>query len=163
MEQILKNKRVAVLLADGFNQAHLTEIKSVLENAGATLVLISASTGTTLQSRAEDGAAEFFVDQPISNVCIDEYDALFLPGGKQSAQSLMQHDEAKQFIHGMTAQGSPIATLGEARELLVGVCEDGCPSFIAEADDAEAVRNAGQEILTLFASKPASEAQKHTA
>ena len=163
MEQILKNKTVAVLLADGFNETHLTEIKPLLENAGATLVLISATMGTSLKSREEDGADEFFVDQPISNACADEYAALLLPGGRENVQTLLSHDEAKQFVHDMMAQKSPVAALGEAGGLLQSVSGAETQTFTAEAEGIGATKEAGQEILRLFSAEPMSEMQKHGA
>lgn len=133
----------------------------LLTDAGASTVLISASVGTRVSSE-ETGECELFIDQPLSNACADEYDALLVPGGIESTKTLLAHDEAKQFVQAFAAQKSPIALLGEAVQLKP---EDAETSQIvtASAESEDAVQAAAQQILELFASAPPTETQKHTA
>lgn len=160
---MLKNKCIAILVADGFNEAHLLQTKSLLENAGGSTVLISASTGTRIKSRASDGGDEFFFDQPITNACAEDYDALLLPGGAESIQTLQSHNEAVQFVTDFLAQKRPVAALGEAAQLVQGAGGTQPAPFSAPADDADSLNAAGQKILLLFAASAPTETQKHTA
>lgn len=160
MEQTLKNRIVAVLVADGFSDAQLLPTRMLLTDAGASTVLISASVGTRVSSE-ETGVCELFIDQPISNACADEYDALLVPGGVESTKTLLAHDEAKQLVQAFAAQKSPIALLGEAAQLKPD--GDTAQIIMASAETEDAVQAAAQEILALFASAPPTETQKHTA
>jgi protease I len=45
MEKTLKGKKVAILVADGFEQVELTEPKKALEAAGATTEIVSPAEG----------------------------------------------------------------------------------------------------------------------
>lgn len=158
MEQTLKNKCIAILVADGFNEAHLLQTKSLLENAGGETVIISASTGTRVKSRESDGNDEFFFDQPITNACAEDYDVLLLPGGAESVRTIQSHAEANQFVLDFIAQKRPIAALGEAAQLV----PNGDAVFSDPAGDEESLSAAEQEILRLFAIAPMTEMQKHT-
>ena len=161
MEQTLKNKCVALLTANGFNPVHLENVKCELENAGAIVVLISASTATKVKSGGPNGD-ELFFDQPISNVCVEDYDVLFLPGGAESVQTLMAHDEARQFVSDFAAQNRPVAALGEAAQLL----QEGAAGdlvFTAPAASEADTEAAAQEILRLFSVAPMTETQRRTA
>ena len=162
MEQTLKNKCIAVLVADGFNETHLLQTKTLLENAGGTTVIVSATTGTRIKSQASDGSDEFFFDQPISNVEANEYDALLLPGGDESVQTLSSHAEAVQFVTDFLAQKRPVAALDEAKNLLQ-ICGADATTFTASAGTPTELDSAGQEILRLFGANPLTEIQKHTA
>jgi protease I len=56
MEKKLKGKKVAILVADGFEQVELTEPKKALEEAGAITEIVSPPTmkcrgGTTTRKR----------------------------------------------------------------------------------------------------------------
>ena len=44
MEEKLKGKKVAILVADGFEQVELTEPKKALEDAGAITEIVSQTT-----------------------------------------------------------------------------------------------------------------------
>ena len=71
----ISDKRIAILAADGFEQSELTVPKQRLEEAGATVDIISLKTGEIWGWDHDDWGEPIAVDRTIDAVNIDEYDA----------------------------------------------------------------------------------------
>jgi protease I len=123
MEQMLRGKRVAILVADGFEQVELTEPKQALDQSGAMTVIVSTAKGSTVKGWQHDHwGDEFAIDQPITNANVDDYDALLLPGGVLNPDTLRTHPEAVAFVRSFFEAGKPVAA----------ICHG--PWMLAEAD-----------------------------
>ena len=120
MEQILRGKCVAILVADGFEQVELTEPKMALDQAGAMTVIVSTATGSTVKGWQHDRwGDEFAIDQPITNANVSDYDALLLPGGVMSPDTLRTHPEAVAFVRSFFEAGRPVAAICHGPWMLV--------------------------------------------
>ena len=84
----LKNVVVAILAADGFEQAELVEPRKALEQAGATTKIVSPSEIEVRGWNHFEKADGFPVDVPLEKANADEFDALFLPGGVANSDNL---------------------------------------------------------------------------
>ena len=62
----LQGKRVAILVADGFEQVELTEPKAALERAGARTSIVSPSAERVQGWNHFDKADQFPVDVPLN-------------------------------------------------------------------------------------------------
>ena len=80
MEKKLKGKKVAILVADGFEQVELTQPKIALDNAGATTHIVSPASEVQGWNHDEKGD-RFMADVDLKWARSDDYDALLLPGG----------------------------------------------------------------------------------
>ena len=80
MSQELKSKKVAIVVADGFEQVELTEPKQASEQVGAQTQLISPAQGQVRGWNFTDWGDRFPVDVPLVQANPNEYDALLLPG-----------------------------------------------------------------------------------
>ena len=119
MEKKLKGKKVAILVADGFEQVELTEPKKALEDAGAMTEIVSPS-GDEVQGWNHDEKADLFsVDMPLSRARSDDYDALLLPGGVRNPDQLRMLMRAVEFIDGFFATGKPVAAICHAPWTLI--------------------------------------------
>lgn len=119
MEEKLKGKKVAILVADGFEQVELTEPKKALEDAGAVTEIVSPS-GDEVQGWNHDEKADLFtVDMPLSRARSDDYDALLLPGGVRNPDQLRMLIRAVEFIDGFFATGKPVAAICHAPWTLI--------------------------------------------
>ena len=76
MEKVLKGKKVAILVADGFEQIELTEPKRALEEAGATIEIVSPAEEQVQGWNHDEKADSFNVDMPLTRARSDDYDAL---------------------------------------------------------------------------------------
>lgn len=110
-EPSLKGRRVAVLAADGFEKVELTVPVIALRTAGAEVDIVSLRHGHIRGVNLHEPAGRVKVDHTLSEVAVDQYDALLIPGGFINPDLLRQSAEAREFVRKFDATGKPIATL----------------------------------------------------
>lgn len=115
-------KRVAILVADGFEQIELCAPRDALEAMGVETELIAPQIGEVRGWDIDDWGALFEVDVALEDARADEYDALVVPGGVLSADRLRGDDEAIRFAAHFFAVGKPVAALSHGVWTL---CETG--------------------------------------
>jgi protease I len=115
----LDGKRVAMLVAKGFEQVEMTEPRAALEEAGAAVDLVSPEDGTVRAWAKTDWGDEFDVDVPLSSARAEDYDALVLPGGVMNPDHLRQSEAAVRLTREFFEAGKPVAAICHAPWLLV--------------------------------------------
>ena len=139
----LQKMRVAILLADDFEQVEMTEPRKALEEAGAMTKIISPQPGQVSGMQHDVKADTFKVDMTLEQANPDDFDAVLLPGGALNADSLRMNPSAQNFIRQIDKSGKPIAVICHAPWLLVSAgCVKGrtLTSYPTIQDD---IRNAG--------------------
>ena len=111
MTDELRNKRVAVLAENGFEQSELTEPKKALEGAGATVEIVSPQRSKIKGWQHTNWGDEFAVDRMLDDARGDQYDALLLPGGVMNPDKLRINPRAIEFIKHFVDSGKPIAAI----------------------------------------------------
>jgi protease I len=111
MAQSLNGKKVAILVADGFEQVEMTEPRKALEEAGARTQLISPSAGKVKGWQHTEWGDEFPVDLPLDQARPADYDALLLPGGVMNPDKLRMIPQAVQFVKAFFDAGKPVASI----------------------------------------------------
>jgi deglycase len=111
MANKLEGKKVAILVANGFEQVELTEPRKALEQAGAQTVIVSPEPGKVKGWQHTDWGDTFTADIPLNSTRPEEYDALLLPGGVMNPDKLRMNKEAVQFVKGFVDAGKPIAAI----------------------------------------------------
>src|ERR687891_45926 len=115
----LNDKKVAILVAEMFEQVELVEPRKALENAGATTEIVSLEEGKVQGFDHYDKADTFPVDRTIEEARADDYDALLLPGGVGNPDNLRQDENAVRFVRDFFEQGKPVAAICHAPWTLV--------------------------------------------
>ena len=115
----LEGKKVAILVADGFEQEELTGPKEALEAAGAQIEIVSPAEGEVQGWNHDEKADKFRVDMPLNLARSDDYDALLLPGGVRNPDQLRMSTRAVEFVDGFFATGKPVAAICHAPWLLI--------------------------------------------
>ena len=110
-EQKLSGKKVAILVADGFEQVELTEPREALEKAGATAQIVSPAKRHVKGWKLTDWGDEFDVDVALAKARPEDYDALLLPGGVMNPDTLRGDEDAVRFIKHFVASAKPIAAI----------------------------------------------------
>ena len=139
----LNGLRVAIMVADDFEQVELTEPKKALEQAGATTKIISTHSGQVTGMNHDVKADSFNVDMTLDQANPNDFDALMLPGGALNAEKLRMEPKARQFVQEFQKAGKPMAVICHAPWLLVssGVVRGRTlTSYYTIQDD---IRNAG--------------------
>jgi protease I len=111
MADQLKGKRVAVLATHGFEQDELLKPRAALQEAGATVHIVSPETGRIRGWRHTEWGDEVAVDRPLDQAQPSDYDALLLPGGVMNPDRLRMNPQAVQFAKRFFEDGKPIAVI----------------------------------------------------
>jgi protease I len=111
MNEKLTGKKVAILVADGFEQVEMTEPREALQEAGAQTQIVSPSHGKVKGWQHTKWGDEFSVDVPLSSANPDSYDALVLPGGVMNPDKLRRNTQAVDFVRAFVIAGKPIAAI----------------------------------------------------
>jgi len=115
----LNGKKVAILSENGFEEIELTSPKKALEDAGATVYIVSPQKGKIKGWNHDHWSIELPVDKNISDVKADDYDALMLPGGVLNPDKLRRNKEAIEFAKDFLEAGKPIAAICHGPQLLI--------------------------------------------
>ncbi|MGB8389081.1 DJ-1/PfpI family protein, partial [Mycobacterium sp.] len=112
MSNQLQGKKIAILAADGVEKVELEQPRSALKEAGAQVEILSLKTGE-IQARNHDlePAGTFAVDRAVSEVSVDEFDALVLPGGTVNPDKLRMDGSAVSFVRDFVGSGKPVAAI----------------------------------------------------
>jgi deglycase len=111
MASELSGKRVAAIVAKGFEQVELIEPKQALEAAGAKVEIISPEQGRVRGWNHTDWGTDVTVDETIDTARPDDYDALLLPGGVMNPDHLRMNPKVVAFVRTMFESGKPVASI----------------------------------------------------
>ncbi len=111
MEQKLTGKKVAILVAEGFEQVEMTKPREALNEAGAETSIVSPSLGKIQGMNHADKGDKFDVDIPLSEARPEEFDALMIPGGLINPDQLRSTEEALEFVRHFFEKGKPVAAI----------------------------------------------------
>src|SRR3954453_17800573 len=111
MDQRLKGRRIAALVADGFEKVELVVPMKALRAAGAEVDVISLRHGSIRGVNLHEPASRVHVDKTIAEAHPGDYDGLLLPGGFINPDLLRQSAEARAFVRAFDDAGKPIASL----------------------------------------------------
>jgi protease I len=107
----LSGMKVAILAAEGFEQAELTEPRKALDEAGAETRVVSPAKGEVQGWKHFDKADRVKVDVPLDQADAADYDALLLPGGVANPDQLRTMPKAVQFVRAFFETGKPVAAI----------------------------------------------------
>ena len=124
-EQRLKGVKVAILVANDFEQIEMVKPRQALSEEGAQTFLIAPSAEQRVDQFVVVHAAQgkvqginhdrlgdmFDVDVPLEQANPMDYDALLLPGGALSPDQLRISDKARSFVSMMDDASKPIAVI----------------------------------------------------
>jgi protease I len=111
MTKDLSDKRVAILVANGFEQIEMTSPREALEGAGAETDLISIEDDAVKGWEHTEWGDTFAVDVRIDDADPDDYDALLLPGGVMNPDKLRRNETVQRFVRAFFDEGKPVASI----------------------------------------------------
>lgn len=111
MDQNLNGMKVAILVAEGFEQVELVKPRQALDQAGAKTMIVSPAKWQAQGWNHFDKADKFPVDTPLDQADANEFDALLLPGGVANPDQLRMIPKAAQFVKSFFDAGKPVAVI----------------------------------------------------
>lgn len=115
----LSGKRVAILVADGFEQVELDGPRQALDRAGARTQVVSPAQGKVKGVNHDEPAAGAKVDVPLNSARPEDFDALLLPGGVMNPDTLRTEAKAVQFVRAFFDAGKPVAAICHGPQVLI--------------------------------------------
>jgi len=77
----IEGRKVAILAADGFEEAELFEPLRALREAGAEVEIVSLERGSIEANHHRERGSSIRVDRTLEEARAEDYDALVIPGG----------------------------------------------------------------------------------
>src|SRR6476646_10253489 len=112
---VLQGKTIALLATDGFEDSELTQPLEAIENAGATVVVVSDD---SVVITGKNGT-RIDADKQVEDVVASEYDGLLLPGGVANPDTMRMNETAVNFVREFFEQHKPVAAFCHAPWMLV--------------------------------------------
>ena len=137
-------KKIAVIVADLFEDVEYTQPAKAFEDAGHELIHIGLKSGETVKGKKENTPVK--IDTVFKDVSVDDFDALLIPGG-YSPDKLRADDRAVEFTRQFFESGKPVFAICHAPQILItadlirGRKITGWKSIIQD------IKNAGAEFV----------------
>lgn len=111
METKLSEKKVAIVITNGFEQSEFEEPLKALKEAGAKVDIISLKKEKVKGWKDKNWGSEFEVDLTIESADSQNYDALVLPGGVMNPDALRTNEDVVEFVKDFLEDGKPVAAI----------------------------------------------------
>lgn len=118
MHKPLTGQKIAILVANGFDEVDMTHAQRALAGLGATLKIISTENGLVNSWTGTSWGHHFPTDGNVSSVLAADYDGLYVPGGDKSLTKLKESAHSRRITRSFFDAGKPMMFLGCAVELL---------------------------------------------
>ena len=155
----IKSRKIAILASDGVDGAALMSMTKALTGAGAMCKIVAPRSGFLTDNKGQ----QVMIDFSLLTAASVLFDAVYVPGGTQSVETLLEEADAVHFINEMYKHCKAIGASGEGIQLVdatyVGVIQpegelvDGTPELIAEgvvvSKDARASKIANDFIAAI--------------
>jgi protease I len=115
----LSGKKVAIITENGFEEVELTSPKKALEEAGATVHIVSPQKEKVKAWNHDHWSIELPVDVNVSNADPADYDALVVPGGVLNPDQMRVNEDCVEFAKDFLRSGKPVAAICHGPQLLI--------------------------------------------
>ncbi|PYJ24881.1 MAG: protease [Verrucomicrobia bacterium] len=119
MARKLDGKKVAILVADGFEQVEMTKPREALDEAGAETKIVSLKPGKIQGMHHADKGDKFDVDLTVKDARPQQFDALMIPGGLLNPDALRLDQSALEFARHFFRQHKPVAVICHGPQVLI--------------------------------------------
>lgn len=142
-DQPLAGKKVAILVANGFEELEMTEPQRALLKLGASLKIISPEQGLVNGWHGTAWGHYFPVDKQVGDVLAADFDLLLLPGGDRSVAKLANNPHTRRILGSFMDAGKGVAAIGTGVSLLATAEKAKARTLTSAAASAEALKAQG--------------------
>lgn len=107
----LKGLKVAILVANGFEQVELLEPRRAVDKAGATTSVVSPESESVRSWNFTQWGETLLVDVQLDRARAEDFDALLLPGGVMNPDALRTQPKAIEFVRAFFDARKPVAVI----------------------------------------------------
>jgi catalase len=147
-----KTRKVAILVADGFDEAAVKDVIKALTAAGAQGKIVAPRAGTVASSKGHAMKVDFRL-RTVGSVL---FDAVFIPGGSGSVAALSKEAPAALFVNESYMHCKAIAATGEGVDFIKssltkgGLPHDFKAAQIFSAKNGLVVGDSGTDVGNAF-------------
>ncbi len=145
MSEKTKNLPVAILVAAGFIEEHLTDTQKTLLAADHNCTIIAAEGGLVQGWHDNGWGHHFMAEDNISEVLSADFCGLIIPGGERSVTTLVRSPHAIRLAKAFAEAEKPIAAFGAAPRLLAEAGVAAGRRITGAADEQTALEQAGAQ------------------
>ncbi len=109
---------IAILIASGFDENHITSVQRRLTQAQASYKIIAPEQGLVNGWQGSSWGHYFTVDEQIGTAMGSDYDLLILAGGERGTAKLKENPHARRIVNHFLEAGKPVAAIGSGVGLL---------------------------------------------
>ncbi|WP_373086809.1 DJ-1/PfpI family protein [Sneathiella sp.] len=147
LENALSGKKIAILVANGFEESHMTSLHKSLVLTGAEIKIVSPEKGV-VNSWHGNGWGHFFpANAHLATSMSHHFDAVVIPGGSRHVNRLISDPQTARFMRGFMEDNKPVALDDEAPKILAEANLLNNRTVIANDDDKDVVEGSGATVL----------------
>ncbi|MBL4588655.1 MAG: DJ-1/PfpI family protein [Alphaproteobacteria bacterium] len=110
--------KVAVLIANGFNEKELSVIQKKLISQNMVAKMVSSENGVVNGWADNSWGCFFSVDDSINQALASDYSGLIIMGGDKSIQRLLKTAHTERFVNSFVRVGKPVLALDDAHQVV---------------------------------------------
>lgn len=118
MHKPLLNEKVAILVANGFDEQDMIAAQKALAAAGAHPRVIAMDSGLVNSWNGTGWGLNFAADAMLNTALAADFSMLVVPGGSRSLDKLKLTAHTRRFLNGFLDARKPLALWGDAVSLL---------------------------------------------
>ncbi|MCY1665964.1 type 1 glutamine amidotransferase domain-containing protein [Rhizobium sp. SL86] len=115
----IKSARILIIATDGYERSELRVPLEELRKQGAEVKIASLKPGEIKSWDEKDWGDSVSVDLTLSDVKLDDYHALVIPGGQINPDILRTSEDAVRIVREFVKSGKPVAAICHGPWLLV--------------------------------------------
>ncbi len=139
---------IAILVAGGFDENHITAVQKALTKAKKTYKIVAPEQGLVNGWQGSSWGHYFTVDEQIGSAMGSDYDMLIIPGGERGVAKLKSTPHTRRIINHFLEAGKPVAAIGSGVGLLALSAKSAGLSIAASEDVKAELVAAQAEIMS---------------
>ena len=136
--------KIAVIIDNLFEDSEYTEPAEAFKEKGHQLTHVGLEAGKTVKGKKK--GTEVKIDQAVSEVSVENFDALLIPGG-YSPDQLRVDEKAVRFAGDFVRSGKPVFAICHAGQLLITAQVLKGRRFTGYKSIIQDIKNAGAEFV----------------
>ncbi len=118
LENSLTKKKIAILVANGFEESHMTGLHKRLVETGAEVKIVSPEKGV-VNSWHDGNWGHFFpANSFLATTMSHHFDAVIVPGGSRHVARLATNPQTARFMRGFMEDNKPVALFEDAAKII---------------------------------------------
>ncbi|KAF8559350.1 catalase-domain-containing protein [Imleria badia] len=138
------SRRIAILVADGFNEVEMQAIRAALTNSKAICYIVGLRRGRVHPMASQDAGSEVSAQHHFEGQRSTLFDAIYIPSGAEHVKTLANNGRVIHWVREAFGHCKSIAAVGEAVEFLRNVVQlPGVSLFVPGGRDNAVVSSYG--------------------